>query len=165
MKNQGGFSAVSVVLIILLVVAVIFSARFVGRAAQDNKKQSDKISNAVYENEVNDPSDDDYIPESPDDGSTELDIKSVNVQIQAIHVILEATLPSSYTGNCSAIVSLPDGSEKQHFTKELKAENLCTITIPREKLDSHKTWRFQMNYYTKDGLYNGSHPPEIFSLQ
>lgn len=163
--DQRGFSAGSAVVLILLLTAVFMSARFVMRAADDSGRQGGKISEVIHGGEEpNDPSDDDYIPDSPGSGGVEMQIRRVEVEIQVLNVFLTASLPAVYTGTCYAEVSLPDGSEARRYTEPLDRTNKCRIAIPRGKLEAGKTWQFQMSFHSKDGKYYGKHPQETFVL-
>lgn len=162
---ERGFTIGSAVMLGMLVLVIVFTARFVIKSADSNKQQGAKLGEALYGDETpNNEADDEYVPQSPESGSTERDINRVNVEIQALDVTLIATLPNSFDGDCYAEVSLPDGSELRRFTEELDNSDTCAITIPRNKLLSGKTWKFQMSYQTDSGLYHGDHPEETFSL-
>lgn len=163
--DQRGMGIGSALMLIALAVVLALSARFVMSAVSDSNRQGSKIGEALRgEDEPNNPSDDDYIPDSPDTGSIEMDIRRVNVEINVLNVFLIASLPDHYTGTCYAVVSLPDGSELRRYTEPLERSDSCRIAVPRDKLTTGKTWQFQMSFQTFDGNYHGNHPKENFTL-
>lgn len=166
MKDRQGFTVGSVVVIIVLAIVIIIAARFVGRANESNQNSSDALNSAFgSEGEVNDPSDDNYIPDAPERSGQERPIRSVEAQVQALQVILVAKLSSAFTGSCHAYISLPDGSNDVRFNSELENTSDCEIYIPREKLEAGKTWKYRMTYETSDGNYFGDYSTQTFELQ
>ena len=150
--TQRGFGVVGLLCIVVAIGLVVLMSRFISDARQDNQKQSNTFGNAFNGDETpDDPSDDDYVPDAPDSGSVDRPIRRVNSRVDTLFVVLEATLPDSYTGTCYAIVTLPDGSEKQRYTEEIENTKTCQITVPLRKLQSGRTWVYTMNYHTIDG--------------
>lgn len=167
--GQQGFSAGVIILVILLVGSVYLAFRFVQRANEDNKKQADTLQGALTGEDqpgITDDTDAGIGYEQPESPSEYQDrpIKTVNVELQALHVVIKSTLPVRITGTCRVEVEQSDGSGYRRFIQDLERSDDCEITIPRNKLEGSKTWLFQVSYVSSNGQSRGTHEQTTLQL-
>lgn len=167
--GQQGFSVGVIIVLILLMGCVYLAFQFVSRANEDNKKQANTLQGALTGDDqpgVTDNTDAGLGYKPPDSPSDYQDrpIKTVNVEVQVLHVVIKAKLPVRITGSCRVEIEQPDGSEYRRFVQELQRSDNCEITIPRDKLAGSNTWLFKMSYASKTGQQRGSHEQVTLQL-
>lgn len=165
MKRQEGFSVGSAIMLFMLLVVIVLAGRYVSRANQDNQKQAGLLDQA-FENgtDVSDSGSEEEKLALPEDETVEYPIRHVDVDVDVLQVTITAKLTQGITGDCTANVSLPDGSNKLRFTAEIDHSDVCIIYIPLTRLTAGKTWQFQTSFMSDDGKAKGDHPPSTFRL-
>lgn len=163
--NQKGFSVFSALLIVIVIAAIYFGWKFVVSAGKDNEKQANTLETAlVGEKPSSDEPEEVEIPDSPSTAK-EVDIQDVELQMQAIYVVMIAKLPGVYTGTCVVEVEHTNGTGYRRFVQDFEETAKCQITIPSQRLGQTGRWTYKTSYYTKDGKIRGNFRQGEFTLQ
>ena len=106
-------------------------------------------------------------PKPPAPSVTKFTIPTTLAEVGASSVVLTASLGSTYSGTCEAMVKWEDGSNAQWFKQTFSSSDKCSVTVPREKLAGQSKWKFYMYYYNdpKNITVKGSSGGNLFTLE